>query len=151
MCFHRNFQTISRRGAKPFLGLVPRLVRLLPENALQPRKYQQRIAEVASATNTLVVLPTGLGKTMIAVLVAKLRLEKFPEGKVVMMAPTRPLVMQHYNTFKATLALRDGEISLMTGETSPLERSRLWESSKFIFATPQTVRNDVRGRQDSLR
>jgi Fanconi anemia group M protein len=123
---------------------------LLPENSLQPREYQQRIAEVASSNNTLVVLPTGLGKTMIAVLTAKLRLEKSEGGKVVMLAPTRPLVLQHYNTFKSTLALQDTEISIMTGETDPEERSHLWRRSRFIFATPQTVRNDVRSGRVEL-
>ena len=58
--------------------------------SLRPREYQQRIADAASLANTLVVLPTGLGKTMIAVLVAKARLEKFPKGKVVVLAPTKP-------------------------------------------------------------
>ena len=71
---------------------------MLP-SALKPREYQQKIAEAASRANTLVVLPTGLGKTLIALLVAKLRLEKFPKGKVVVLAPTKPLVLQHYNSF----------------------------------------------------
>lgn len=114
------------------------------ENSLQPREYQRKIAEAASVTNTLVVLPTGLGKTMIAMLVAKLRLEKFPKGKVVMLAPTRPLVLQHYETFKRMLALTDSEASVMTGETNPEERSYLWRRSRFVFATPQTVRNDLK-------
>ena len=77
---------------------------MLP-NSLQPREYQQKIAEAASQANTLVVLPTGLGKTLIALLVARLRLEKFPKGKVVILAPTKPLVLQHYNSFKEILSL----------------------------------------------
>ena len=117
------------------------------ENTLQPREYQRKIAESASQANTLVVLPTGLGKTMIAMMVAKIRLEKFPKGKVVMLAPTRPLVLQHYQAFKKTLNLADTETSVMTGETNPEERSFLWRRSRFVFATPQTVRNDLkRGR-----
>lgn len=123
---------------------------MLPENSLQPREYQRRIAEVASSQNTLVVLPTGLGKTLIAMLSARLRLEKYPKGKVVMLAPTRPLVLQHYNAFKESLKLKDDEISLMTGETDPGERSYVWLRSRFIFATPQTVRNDVRSGRVEL-
>jgi ERCC4-related helicase len=120
---------------------------LLPGNPLQPREYQERIAEVASEQNTLVVLPTGLGKTMIAVLTARRRLQKVEGGKIVMLAPTRPLVLQHYNTFKSAMGLKDTEISLMTGEINPEERTLTWERSRFIFATPQTLRNDVqRGR-----
>lgn len=80
------------------------------ENGVQPREYQQKIAEAASLSNTLVVLPTGLGKTMIAMLVAKARLKKIPKGKVVMLAPTKPLALQHQEAFRRggepTAALR---------------------------------------------
>jgi ERCC4-related helicase len=121
---------------------------LLP-NALQPREYQQKIAEAASQANTLVVLPTGLGKTLIALLVAKIRLEKFPKGKVVVLAPTKPLVLQHYNSFKEILSLQQKDAALLTGENPLEERSYLWRRSRFVFATPQTVRNDMRhGRVD---
>jgi ERCC4-related helicase len=116
---------------------------MLP-NSLKPREYQQKIAEAASRANTLVVLPTGLGKTLVALLVAKLRLEKFPQGKVVVLAPTKPLVLQHFNSFKGILFLEPKEIALLTGESPPEERSFLWRRSRFVFATPQTVRNDVR-------
>jgi Fanconi anemia group M protein len=123
---------------------------LLPENALQPRTYQQNIAEAASRTNTLVVLPTGLGKTMVAMLVALARLEKFPKGKIVMLAPTKPLALQHYETFQRMLGLNDNEIAIMTGETDPVERSYLWRRSRYVFATPQTVRNDLRAGRVEL-
>jgi ERCC4-related helicase len=123
---------------------------LLPENALQPRAYQQNIAEAASRTNTLVVLPTGLGKTMVAMLVAKVRLEKFPKGKVVMLAPTKPLALQHYETFKRMMSLKDNEVAIMTGETHPEERSYLWRRSRYVFATPQTVRNDLKAGRVEL-
>ena len=67
------------------------------------RKYQEEILEKAKDKNTLVVLPTGLGKTMIALMLTKNRLKKFPRSKVLMMAPTRPLIEQHYYTFKEIL------------------------------------------------
>ena len=121
---------------------------MLP-SSLKPREYQQKIAEAASQANTLVVLPTGLGKTLIALLVARIRLEKFPKGKVVVLAPTKPLVLQHYNSFKQILSLESKDIALLTGENPPEERSYLWRRSRFVFATPQTVRNDMRhGRVD---
>jgi ERCC4-related helicase len=118
-------------------------------STLKPREYQQNIAEAASQANTLVVLPTGLGKTLIALLVARIRLEKFPNGKVVVLAPTKPLVLQHYNSFKEILSLEPKDVTLLTGESPPEERSYLWRRSRFVFATPQTVRNDMRhGRID---
>jgi ERCC4-related helicase len=113
-------------------------------NVVTPREYQTKIAEVASHANTLVVLPTGLGKTMIALLVARARLERSPKGKVVVLAPTRPLVLQHLNSFKAILSLEPKDVALLTGESPPEERDYLWRRSTYIFATPQTVRNDVK-------
>ena len=40
--------------------------------------------------------------------------------------------------------LKDSEIAAMTGETHPEERSYLWRRSRYVFATPQTVRNDLK-------
>ena len=82
------------------------------------REYQRGIAESALTGNTLVVLPTGLGKTIIALLVAIERLTNLPEGKVLMLAPTRPLVLQHARFFKEHLV--DGiEAAVLTGEVQP--------------------------------
>ncbi|TLY01358.1 MAG: DEAD/DEAH box helicase [Thaumarchaeota archaeon] len=117
----------------------------------EPREYQRRIAETATASNTLVVLPTGLGKTMIAILVAASRLEKFPEGKVLVMAPTKPLTLQHYESFRAHFALPPRQLAVLTGATGPTERTELWTSAKLLFATPQTDFNDVKNRLVSLR
>jgi ERCC4-related helicase len=115
----------------------------------RPREYQEKIAEAASQANTLVVLPTGLGKTMIAALVAKARLDKFPKGKVVVLAPTKPLALQHQRVFEEILSPEPKDIALLTGEIPPEQRGYLWRRSKFVFATPQTVRNDMRhGRID---
>ena len=75
---------------------------------MRPRAYQNEIAKSASERNTLVVLPTGLGKTVIAALVAKARLAEFGLGKVVVLAPTKPLALQHSLAFKQ-LAGVEGE------------------------------------------
>jgi superfamily II DNA or RNA helicase len=58
------------------------------------RKYQRVICEYALLRNTLVCLPTGLGKTFIAAVVMYNYYRWFPDGKVVFMAPTKPLVNQ---------------------------------------------------------
>ena len=59
-----------------------------------------RIAEQCINKNSLVVLPTGLGKTIIAVLAARKILDLYPEdSKIIILAPTRPLINQHYETF----------------------------------------------------
>jgi len=118
---------------------------------MEAREYQQKIAETASSSNTLVVLPTGLGKTMIAIMVAAERLEKFPESKVVVLAPTKPLVLQHYSTFKKHLRPGSVALAVLTGTVDPGEREVLWLKSRAIFATPQTVYNDVRHGRITLK
>ena len=118
---------------------------------LEAREYQKKIAAVATESNTLVVLPTGLGKTMIAMMVAAAVLERRPGSKVMVLAPTRPLVLQHFRTFHDGLALPEGSMSALTGTVDPGEREVSWTKSKVIFATPQTVYNDVRHGRVSLK
>ena len=116
---------------------------------MERRDYQANIAEVASGDNTLVVLPTGLGKTFVAILVAEKRLAAMGDGKVLVLAPTRPLVIQHYKAF--TEHFRDAASNHMTGQVPPEMREKLWVESKFVFATPQVIANDIRKERYSLR
>jgi ERCC4-related helicase len=120
------------------------------KGGVEPREYQKRIAETASSANTLVVLPTGLGKTMIAMMVAASRLEKYPDGKVMILAPTKPLVLQHYETFRQNLDLPPRSLAVLTGTVDPGDREVMWLKAHAIFATPQTVFNDVRHGRVSL-
>jgi len=107
------------------------------------REYQKRIAETASEKNTLVVLPTGMGKTLIAVLVGTNRLEKYPESKILITAPTRPLNAQHKKSFEQFTIIDQEEIVLITGKINPEDREQLYKKAKIIVATPQTIKNDV--------
>ncbi|HEV2137390.1 MAG TPA: DEAD/DEAH box helicase [Nitrososphaerales archaeon] len=115
------------------------------------REYQRRIAEVAAQKNTLVVLPTGLGKTIVAIMVAAEILRTIPKSKVLVLAPTRPLVLQHLRTFDADLKLPEGSMVALTGTVEPGDREIHWLKSRVIFATPQTIYNDVRLGRISLR
>ena len=117
----------------------------------EAREYQRKIASVATSTNTLVVLPTGLGKTIIAIMVAAEMLERNPESKVMILAPTRPLVLQHLRAFGEGLKLPEGSMAALTGTVDPGEREVIWMRSRVIFATPQTVYNDVRHGRVSLQ
>ena len=115
------------------------------------REYQKKIAQVATSTNTLVVLPTGLGKTVIAIMAAVDILERSPDSKVMILAPTRPLVLQHRRAFREGTNLPESSMAALTGTIDPGERELLWMKSRVIFATPQTVYNDVRHGRVSLR
>jgi len=116
---------------------------ILREELIEKREYQLAIAETASEKNTLVVLPTGMGKTLIGLFVAAKRIQKFPESKIIIMAPTRPLSAQHKKTFEKFTNLNSEEIVLVTGKIRPEERNKLYEKGKVIIATPQTIKNDL--------
>ena len=116
---------------------------LIKPDTIEMRTYQEAILGTASKKNTLCVIPTGLGKTTLAVLLAAHRLEKNPESKILIMAPTRPLCEQHMRSFQNTLNIPEEEIVLLTGKISPLDREDFYDGSKVISATPQTIQNDL--------
>lgn len=111
---------------------------------IEPRAYQQAIFETAKKHNTLVVLPTGLGKTLVALMLAQHRLKEFPDSKIIFLAPTRPLVEQHYNYFNKYLKQAEREMHIFTGKISPKIRAELWQKAKIIFSTPQCIENDLK-------
>jgi len=113
---------------------------------VKPRLYQEKIFASAVKENTLVVLPTGLGKTLIALMLA---LHKLEEGKVLMMAPTKPLAEQHYHSFIKDSELEASDCVLVTGALSPDKRKELYDK-RVVFATPQTIRNDIITRRLEL-
>ena len=114
----------------------------LRRDLIEPRVYQEVIYARCKERNCLVVLPTGLGKTLIAMLIADYRLSKYG-GKVLFLAPTKPLAVQHAESFKKLFNLPPERINVLTGELSPEKRRKLWEESVVITATPQTVENDI--------
>ncbi|MEM5772889.1 MAG: helicase-related protein [Candidatus Aenigmatarchaeota archaeon] len=117
---------------------------------IEPREYQKNIAETACKKNTLVVLPTGMGKTLIALLVAIKRMNDFTNSKILVMAPTRPLNAQHKKTFEKFTDLKEEEIALVTGKIKPEKRSEIYQKSKVIIATPQTIQNDLEAGRINL-
>ncbi|MEJ2294199.1 MAG: helicase-related protein, partial [Candidatus Lokiarchaeota archaeon] len=120
---------------------------LVKRNAISYRLYQKNIIEKCSHKNSLVVLPTGLGKTIIGILLLVKVLEKYPQGKVIILAPTRPLVSQHAQSCKKMLNLNEEKITFFTGKISPDKRMLLFRDSQIIISTPQVIKNDLeRGR-----
>ncbi len=115
---------------------------LIKPNKLEARLYQQLIAANALKKNTLCVIPTGLGKTAIAILVIAGILSK-KDGKVLILAPTRPLVEQHCKRLKEILNFNEDEIIAITGKIPPKKRETLYKKAKIIVATPQVIENDL--------
>ncbi len=118
------------------------ILSFIKDDSITERLYQRRIADAASTVSTLVVLPTGLGKTVIALLVIDIILQS-PGSKVLFMAPTKPLVEQHYAFLRERLTIDPELMSLMTGETAPEHRPELWNKPRIVVSTPQVVENDV--------
>lgn len=107
------------------------------------RAYQLNIVKKAMFHNTLVALPTGLGKTFIAAVVMYNYYRWFPNSKVIFMAPTRPLVTQQIEACFSICGLPQEDTTDMMGTTSPAKRRELWKSKRVFFATPQTVQKDI--------
>ncbi len=117
-------------------------VGFIKEGAIEKREYQINIAKSALKGNTLVVLPTGLGKTIIAILVMDDVLRR-KGGKVLFLAPTKPLVKQHQDTIQKLMNLPEGSVAVFTGEISKSKRKKLWEDAQVIISTPQVIQNDL--------
>ncbi len=112
------------------------------------RLYQETILGKAIKTNLLCVLPTGAGKTLIGL---GLSLLKVREGKVLFLAPTKPLCEQHKKTFEEFLTdYEEKDLSVYNGSILPEKRKKIWEKSKIIFATGQTIENDIITRRINL-
>ncbi len=122
---------------------------LIKDNVIERRMYQVSIAATALVKNTLVVLPTGLGKTIIAALTIASRLLN-ESGKVLFLAPTKPLVEQHASFLRRTLKINSSEIVALSGEIEPEKRADLWETARVVVSTPQVIENDLLAGRISL-
>jgi ERCC4-related helicase len=119
-------------GAVVHPYLRPGEIRALP--------FQLDLARVGLEEDLLVVLPTGLGKTVIAALLAAEVLRR-SEGRVLFLAPTRPLVQQHAESLGRWL--RPVSIARFTGTVKRPVREGAWETADIVFATPEIIANDL--------
>lgn len=118
---------------------------------IEPREYQKEIFQTCSEKNCLVVLPTGLGKTLIALMLTIDRMKKFPGEKVLFLAPTRPLAEQHLKYYKKNLPELFGEMQLFTGTVNAENRKKIWQTADIIFSTPQCIANDLKKGMYNLK
>ncbi|MBI2658071.1 DEAD/DEAH box helicase [Candidatus Woesearchaeota archaeon] len=116
----------------------------------EPRLYQQTILATAAEKNTLVVLPTGMGKTNIFLMLSAQRLKQYPNSKVLFIGPTKPLIDQYMEVFKEHFVIDAGDMAVFTGMVSPEKRGELWKKSRIVFSTPQGLENDIISRRINL-
>lgn len=121
---------------------------LIEPAKIEARLYQQILAaNVLKKGNTMIVAPTALGKTIVAALVSADRLKKYPDSKILLLAPTKPLVVQHEESFREFLK---STTTSLTGAVKVDERIKRWEESQIICATPQTIESDIIASRYSL-
>jgi ERCC4-related helicase len=120
---------------------------IYPENPNHPsRKYQEEIVRTALVDNTLVSLPTGLGKTLIAAVVMYNYHRWFAKdgGLTVFCAPTRSLVTQQIEACYNIMGIPVADTAEITGAVKKTERPELWKTRKMFFCTPQTLYQDLK-------
>ena len=115
---------------------------IFPTN-VQERQYQFEISSVAVRHNTLVSLPTGLGKTLIASVVMYNFSRWFPTGKCLFVAPTKPLVHQQVSAVRRAIGLPLADFAELTGQMKAEARAQAWREKRLFFLTPQTLINDM--------
>jgi Fanconi anemia group M protein len=122
---------------------------LIKEKTIERRSYQISVAATALMHNTLVILPTGLGKTVVAAFVIASRLHN-TEGKVLFLAPTKPLVEQHAEFLRRVLNIEPEKIISLSGEILPEKRAEMYEDAIIVVSTPQVIENDIIAGRISL-
>ena len=128
---------------------LARLYPIINMDLIEPRDYQLSIARsIIANKNSLVVLPTGLGKTIIAVFAIAHAISS--GKKAVMLSPTKPLSEQHHSSLARLLNIESGSIALLTGTINSKRRSELEAEAKVLVATPQTIANDLKAGRLSL-
>lgn len=127
------------------------VLRLIMLKDFTPRLYQETIFSTAAQKNTLAVLPTGLGKTALALMLAAQRLKQYPASKILVLSPTKPLCEQHVESFRRHLEIEEEKIVLFTGNVSPEKRAGLWKEAIVVISTPQGLENDVINRKIELQ
>ncbi|TRY83570.1 hypothetical protein DNTS_016277 [Danionella cerebrum] len=138
LAVHEAECSLTSPGFDPSAGQVW----IYPSN-YPVRGYQLSICKAALFTNTLVCLPTGLGKTFIAAVLMYNYYRWFPAGKIIFTAPTRPLVAQQIQACFGVMGIPQEHMVELTGSTSAQRRASLWSSRRVFFLTPQVMLNDL--------
>ena len=140
--------SLFREGA-PEYGKKEEFIehKYIKQHSIVARQYQTDIAKSAIQNNTAVILPTGIGKTIIAFLVIA---EILPE-KILFLAPTKPLITQHFESCKKFLTIDEKEILMLSGSIPAKKRVELFDQATIVISTPQTIKNDLENKRYDLK
>ncbi|MEG3601571.1 MAG: DEAD/DEAH box helicase [Candidatus Thermoplasmatota archaeon] len=112
------------------------------KDGVEARGYQLRSLERILSFSSLMVMPTGFGKTAVEWM-AMAEFLRRGATKIVLVAPTTGLVDQQVTMAHERLNLPTERIVAYTGETGPDKRKALWDNATVLMATPQVIRNDA--------
>lgn len=118
------------------------------------RAYQLMLAAKATLQDSLVILPTGLGKTNVAILalhrLIEERVKDHPGFKIVMTAPTNVLAHQHVGTLQKYFPdVAIGELS--SSVTDFKKRKKLWEESRIVIVTNELIAKSQEYESDEAK
>ncbi|KAK1757511.1 ATP-dependent DNA helicase MPH1 [Echria macrotheca] len=152
----RSSQATRQNSGRPFRADLPAEVPthheldrealrtwVYPLNLGAIRDYQFSIVKNGLFNNTLVALPTGLGKTFIAATIMLNFLRWTTKAKVVFVAPTKPLASQQVEACLNIVGIPRSQTTLLTGDVAPVLREDEWATKRLFFMTPQTLMNDL--------
>jgi hypothetical protein len=111
------------------------------------RSYQFQITQTALLFNTLVCLPTGLGKTYIASNVIYNYYKWFPTGKIFFLAPTKPLATQQLDSLSMIKDVNMDEVANLDGTLDQKQRCFHYNNCRVFFMTPQTLEIDLQKKR----
>lgn len=115
---------------------------IYPTN-FEVRDYQFDIVKKALLANVLCAIPTGMGKTFIASTVMLNYYRWTKKGKVIFMAPTRPLVAQQIKACLGVSGIPSDQTAILLDKTRR-NREDIWKEKRVFFTTPQVVENDLK-------
>jgi len=114
--------------------------------SFEPRQWQSSALELwASQMRGIVRVVTGGGKTLFAELCMMLFLENYPEGRIVIIAPTIALLDQWYVSLREDLGVHDHEIACYSGDShpaAPLKVNILVLNTARVAASPISTEYD---------
>lgn len=123
-------------------------LKYLDPDKIELRPYQEALLrQILLGGNFGVVMDTSLGKTFLAFLAMDYALRR---GKVLFCAPSRPLCDQHYRGILESFKLAPEEAVILSGKMPARKRSRHYQNTRVVVATPQTVKNDILARRCGL-
>ncbi|KAF7312367.1 hypothetical protein MIND_00250000 [Mycena indigotica] len=124
-----------------------RLVGLFEDRTITTRGYQQELLDESLKGNTIIAMPTGSGKTHIAVLRMKAAVDREPMKVAWFLAPTVSLCHQQKEVIQTALPV---SVGLISGANEPehWKDANLWtrvlSTNRIVVSTPQVLLDALR-------